>query len=281
MADKKFIKKMKQSWVEIAEKWKSYNYPVKPSPMEINFFEKELKEIINKKKNIKVLILGATPEFRDLLAKYKLEVCLIDNNKTSVKAMTSLVKRRNKKEKVVIGDWLKMPFKKDSFDLVFSDSAQDNIKFKDFNGFFNNVYQVLKPEGYWFFGAANVEKSQSISFKRYIKEYKENPGNFKDSRNFISYFFKVGRGPDFYKPKTKSFDFAKIDQKVKIAVKRGKIPAKALENACFHLNYKQVLIGQSEFKKMLKKNFNILKEMKKDRHPGMKIKWAVVLKPKK
>lgn len=281
MAEKKFSKKMQQSWVEIAEKWKAYNYPAKPSPMEIRFFEKELKKIIDKKRNIRALILGATPEFRDLLAKYKLEVCLIDNNEASVKAMTSLMKRRNKKEKVVIGDWLKMPFKKDSFDLVLSDSAQDNIKFKDFNRFFNNVYRILKPKGYWFFGAVNVEKNQSISFKEYIKKYKENPKIFKDFRNFAFYFFKVGRGVDFYKPKTRSFNFAKIDQRVKTAVEEGKVSSKALKDICFHLNYEQVLIGKTEFKKILKKKFNILKEMKKDNHPSMEIKWTVVLKPKK
>jgi len=278
---KKFKTKMKQSWFQIAEKWKEYDYPVKPSPMEIRFFEKEIKELLREEKKIKALVLGATSEFRDLLAKYKIDTVLIDNNLTSVKAMTSLMKRKNKKERVVIGDWLKMPFKHNSFDIVFSDSAQDNIKFKDFNKFFNNIYQILKPGGCWFFAAVNVEKSQSISFGKYIKKYQENPKIFKDFRNFASYFFRVGRGPDFYKPKTRSFDFAKIDQGVKAVVDEGQISSKALKDLCFHLNYEQVLIGKSDFKKMLKKNFNIFKKMKQDKHPGMEIKWVAILRPKK
>ncbi len=281
MAKKKFSIKMKQSWFQIAEKWREYNYPVKPSPMETRFFEKEIKDLLKREKRIKALVLGATPEFRDLLAKHKIDTVLIDNNLTSVKAMTFLMKRKTKKEKIVVGDWLKMPFKENTFDIVFSDSAQDNIKFKNFNKFFNNVYQILKPEGYWFFAAVNVEKNQSISLKKYIKKYKEKPKIFKDFRNFASYFFRVGRGPDFYKPKTRSFDFAKIDQRVKALIEEGKISSKALKDICFHLNYEQVLIGQTDFKKMLKKNFNIFKEMKKDKHPGMEIKWAAILKPKK
>jgi ubiquinone/menaquinone biosynthesis C-methylase UbiE len=283
MKDQKFTQKMQESWKEIADAWESYTPPTKPSPAEIYFWEYKIKDLIllQKRKNLKALVLGATPEFRDLLAKYKIKTTLIDNNQISIKAMTSLMKRKNSNEKIVIGNWLKMPFKENSFDLVLSDSAQDNIQFSKFNKFFNNVYKILKPEGCWFFGAVHVEKENSINFKQYLAKYKKDPRYFKNFQNFFLQFFQLCYDSEFYNSKTKTLDFTKIDAKIKDLVNKNSLPASALKDLCFNINYKQVLISVNDFKKMLSKKFFILAEMQDDNHRAMSLKWTAILKSKK
>jgi len=283
MTKNKFEQQMKQSWSDIAEKWKQYDYPAKPSSEEIRFFKSKIKDLFGRKKekNIRALVLGSTPEFRDLLAKCEIDTVLMDNNLNSVKAMTLLMKKKAFREEVVIGDWLKMSFPKNSFDLVLSDSAQNNIKFKDFNKFFDNIFQILKPNGYYFFSAVHIEGNQQISFRQYIKKYQDNPKYFKNFRNFAFEFMKLGRDKNFYDSKTKIFDFTKVDRKIKELVKKKKISPKAIEDICFDIDYKPVSISKSEFKKILERNFRILFEFEDKKNPVASIKWTAVLGPKK
>ena len=86
---------MKENWKELAKAWDAYQPPAKPSVGEIGFFEYEIKNLLAKNKTIKALVLGATPEFRDLLAKYKIDTTLVDVNEDSIKAMTSLMKLKS------------------------------------------------------------------------------------------------------------------------------------------------------------------------------------------
>lgn len=283
MPDKKFTQKMQQSWKQIANLWKTYTPPVKPSPAEVHFYESKIKELIllQKRKKLKALILGATPEFRDLLAQYKIDTTLIDNNQASVKAMTSLVKRKNPREKIVFGNWFKMPFKKNNFNLVLSDTSQDNIKFKDFEKFFKSVSKVLKPDGYWLSGNAHFENKNSLKFSEYLKMYKRNPKHFKNIQNFIGNFFRLCYQPEFYNPKTRIFDFTKVDTKIKDLVTKNKLPKSALKDLCFNIDYAQPVISLNELKKILNKKFSIVAEMQDDSHPSMKIRWSAILKPKK
>jgi len=279
MPKKKFEQQMKQSWSDIAEKWKQYGYPAKPSSKEVNFFRSKIKDLFGhrKEKDIRALVLGATPEFRDLLSECEINTTLIDNNLNSVKAMTSLMKKKVFKEEVVIGNWLKMPFPENSFDFVLSDSAQDNVKFKDFNKFFDNIFRILKPNGYYFFSALSAENCQQINFRQYVKKYQDNPKYFKNFKNLAFEFIKLGRNKDFYDSKTKIFNFTKVEKKIKELVKKGKISPKALEDICFDIDYKQILIGKSEFKKILERNFRVLSEFKDEKDPVASIKWTAVL----
>jgi len=271
---------MKQNWKDIARKWQSYTPPVKPSKAELYFYEQKIKKLTQKQKNLKALVLGATPEFRGLLAKYKIDTTILDNNKISVQAMTSLIKKKNPKEKVKIGNWFKIPLKPKTFDLVLSDTAQDNIKYKDFPKFFENIHKVIKPTGFWLSGHVHLEKKNYITFKTYIKMYHTNPKEFKSKQTAIGRFFQLAYEPEFYNYKTRIFNFTKVDAKVKQLVKKGQLPKPALKDLCFNIDYAQPIIPLPELISLLNKKFKILDQMQDKSHPAMIIRWSAVLKPR-
>ena len=285
MSQKEHIKKIKESYKQMAVKWRTFTPPVRPSKAEIYFYEYKIRELIFgcKKRNLKALVLGATPEFRDLLAQYKDEIqtTLIDNNEVSVGAMNLLMQKKNPEEKIVLGNWLKMPFPVHSFDLVFSDSAQDNIPFKVFDQFFEAVHKILKPTGYWFFGAVNLDRKDGINFAKYLHLYRKNPRYFRKFQNFVWRLFQLAKDNKFYDAQSRVFDFHKVDLAVQKLVQEGKLPQAALKDLCLNVNYVQPIISQDEFKKILAKKFLVLAQMRDDSHPAMQIKWTAILKPKK
>jgi len=83
------------SWKSLSEVWGDLKPPMRPSPGEVLVYERFLKQAIKKiGKKPKVLLFGATPELRDLFAKYDLEVTMVDLNPEMVKAMNKLVSQK-------------------------------------------------------------------------------------------------------------------------------------------------------------------------------------------
>ncbi|MDP1833474.1 MAG: class I SAM-dependent methyltransferase [Candidatus Moranbacteria bacterium] len=270
--------RMRENWKELAKAWAKFMPPGKPSVGEIAFFEQEIKNKLENNKTPCALILGSTPEFRDLLAKYGINTTIVDINPDSVRAMTSLMALKNEKEKVVISDWLNMPIKDGTFDFVMSDSAQDNIKFSEFEAFFEKIARVLKPGGEWFFGAINVHRDDVISFKEYVDSYKNNPGKFNDFRYFLLQIIRLAYNEEFYNEENRLFDFHKIELKIKELADKGLLPAEAVGKLTIGVDYQQPMLSEEEFKNMLSKKFTLISEFRDKTHPAMRLKWTAILK---
>jgi len=82
-----------KAWKSVAELWPDLKPPLRPSVGEIKIYEKFLKQVLPQIKSKQVLLFGATPEIRDLLAKYKFHLTLIDINPEMIKATTKILKR--------------------------------------------------------------------------------------------------------------------------------------------------------------------------------------------
>ncbi|MBW2982298.1 class I SAM-dependent methyltransferase [Candidatus Woesearchaeota archaeon] len=140
-------KKYTDPWKDFAERYDEfYAAPGKPTNDEKKIFYKLIKNT-NIKKG-KALVLGATPALRDILAKFNLEVTIVDINKKMIKAMNRLIAHK-KKEKIVESNWLKMPFPDNHFDIILGDLTISNLDAKNQPRFFKEVKRILKPTGYW------------------------------------------------------------------------------------------------------------------------------------
>ncbi len=171
-----------QAWKSVSDVWGSLKPPLRPSPGEIKIYERFLKKTLSNNSSRRALLFGATPELRDLLAKYKFEVTLIDVNPAMVKATTKLLKRKNHREKIIIGDWLKIKLPQNYYDLAMGDHIIGNVNFKKWNHFFSLVTKLLTKNGYFL---TNVQLSfpvkRSLAFKNLIKLYIKNPKRFNDT----------------------------------------------------------------------------------------------------
>ena len=136
-------------WSLIADGWKMFTPPWRPAKENINYYEKILKRTIKDAKNPKVLILGATPEIRDILAKYRnIEVVISDYNMEMILAMNELVVRKNfKNEKWFKTSWVDMPLEKEYFDIIFGDYVISQLPKNLTSKFLSQIRSLLKSNG--------------------------------------------------------------------------------------------------------------------------------------
>jgi len=137
-----------QPWKKIAETWKRFGPGARPSRQNIKDMEKFLLPYIKNKKVAHVLVMGATPEIRDMLASYKnIEVTLLDMNLEMMLAMTDLMKRKNKQENWMVGNWLTAPLQHNYFDAVLADFTKGNLPYDRQPLLYQHIAEMLKPGG--------------------------------------------------------------------------------------------------------------------------------------
>ncbi|MFA5050581.1 MAG: class I SAM-dependent methyltransferase [Patescibacteria group bacterium] len=131
---------------KMAHQWQVYTPPNRPSKSECQIIEKF---IAQHKKPAKILILGGTPEFRDLVHRQKAEVTCVDISLDMLMAMTKWVKYQKNadKETWIKAGWLTMPVAQNYYDFVLGDFVICNIPIKLQPKFLAKIREVLKPGG--------------------------------------------------------------------------------------------------------------------------------------
>lgn len=282
--------RQKKWWYDF---WSKVKPPWRPSKKEIEFWENIIKTVLRKKKSIRVLILGATPEFRDMLAKYKkIEVTMIDLNPLVKVAMDRLRKRKNPREKLIVGSWLEMKkiFPQNYFDIVMNDEGFENIAVKNHNQLHRNIRYVLKKDGYFLVGRLCLEYcfKYPLTMKKVIQKYKKNPKFFHNFQNRIWYLYRLTVSEQgCYDHRIQGVKMHILMRKILKRAKKENIknPKYLLWEPILNYDsfeYVEVdLASLKRLKSMIQKYFEIEKVYKDLFHPVMKIKYNFVLKPKK
>lgn len=131
-------------WTErVAKEWRRYKTPSRPSRSEIIIYEKFFKQL---PMGSKVLILGSTPEIRDLAAKCRMNVTICDWSEDICKALKLLMKRSNAPENFHKQDWREMNLDQ-SFDMIIGDCATTVVPYTDLDTVLRNIEKSLKPDG--------------------------------------------------------------------------------------------------------------------------------------
>ncbi len=170
---------------------------------------KEVKDNINKPR---VLILGATPETRDLVLDNQMNLAILDQNKEIINKMTLLMKNKNSGlEKAVTGSWLKMPFTDNSFDLVLGDGVSNNIEYDKQNDFFNEIKRVLKKGGIMLLREGALKKDFPVFTIRELLE------SYRKDKDFANLFLKLNIFSEVsYRDKDRHyFDMAQMFEQLK------------------------------------------------------------------
>lgn len=149
----KFIT-VKKHYQILAKQWQMYVEPSRPDRRDIYYYNQLVKIALGKKREARVVILGATPEIRDMLYKYylthKIKVICVDMMPEMYQAMTELVTLKIPNEKFIHSDWLKMKFPKNSIDLFIGDLVIGNLPTKENRiKFLEIINRFLKKDGYF------------------------------------------------------------------------------------------------------------------------------------
>ncbi len=141
-----------KKWAKIAKNWKALGSTAKPSMEEIELYRAISTIELSEKTNIKAVILGSTPELRDMCREFfndKIQfLACVDVTEDMYYAMSKLVKRKNSKEHFIHGNWLEISkyFEKESIDIIYGDHIVSNVGGKE-NQLFEEIKTVLKKDG--------------------------------------------------------------------------------------------------------------------------------------
>ncbi len=87
---------------------------------------------------------GTNPVY---MAKKGFDVTAFDISDKAVEYAKEQAQRADVDVKLLVADFLKLPFKSDGFDFAFDFGCFHHVDEKDRNPFIEGVYRVLKPQG--------------------------------------------------------------------------------------------------------------------------------------
>lgn len=178
-----------------AQKWAKTLPPSRPCRGDLEIYTELLKQY--SKPNQSVLILGATPELRDLCFKYRLKVTIVDINKTMIQAMTTL-RKTSSPEKVIISRWQKIPLK-NKYNFILGDASLNMLDKKDLSPTLKRVAQLLNDQGYFIQRVVTFNPLKKIKAQKAIKLWRTRKITINDFRHLIEFYSEYRS----YNPHTK------------------------------------------------------------------------------
>lgn len=212
----------KEMWNNFRKIWSVGLIPHRPSGEEIALYEDYLQKAINisKSTSFQVLVMGATPEIRDMLARYRVGVTLIDVNPNMIRAMDELLEVSSGNEKLVIGDWQNMPLRDSRYDLILCDHGLNNILFKNWTKVFNEMKRVLKSNGFLVQSVYTVEQDEAIDIEQVAPIMKKQIMSMEDKFYYVHRSLanlKDIKGKKYYK------DLSELKRRLTLMLKSGQI----------------------------------------------------------
>jgi len=126
----------------IARAWKYIVPPARPALSELVIFDEYLSKF---DRGSRMLILGSTPEFRDLGYLHKFSTSVVDYNEQNFHILKEQMKHPSN-EKLIVGDWREMDFKEE-FDIVLGDLSLNYVPVEDRPVVFENIRKALARDG--------------------------------------------------------------------------------------------------------------------------------------
>ncbi|MDP1833479.1 MAG: class I SAM-dependent methyltransferase [Candidatus Moranbacteria bacterium] len=136
-------------WPKLAIKWKGITDPVRPSRDDLEIYDKLLRTSLGGIKKPKILVLGSTPEMRDLAHKYDAEVTIVDINIEMMIAMSELMEHKSNIEKEIWikSGWDAVPLAGNYFDAILGDAVSSNMPWEKSKLWMAHMATLLKKSG--------------------------------------------------------------------------------------------------------------------------------------
>jgi len=238
-------------WTEkVAKEWSQYKPPSRPSASEVEIFESRIKEL---PESSHILLLGSTPEIRDLAAKYGLKITIVDWSEEIFKALKLLTGNKDYNEGFSKQDWREMEFS-EKFDMIIGDCAITVVPYQDVEKVLNNIERALKEDGIVVQRIWVRHENQKYSLEDVVKIFKERPENL---HWYTSMLFPVLL--HYYDAERESLSGEELYQKMQKDYEDGKVPKELLDLFSLVRNHKtpnNVLLKKN-LESLLEKYFKI------------------------
>lgn len=99
--------------------------------------------------DIKALVLGATPELRDIVLSHGHKLTTVDRDAIALAEKSQQMHyQHHPNETVLIQDWLKLDFPPSTFDVILGDGALTALPQDKQEILLDKLHEILKPTGY-------------------------------------------------------------------------------------------------------------------------------------
>lgn len=128
-------------------RWYEFGPPMRPSKSDVELYRKLILQ--RKNKTEKAVILGSTPELRDLLAEVGiLTTAVTDFSIGMLEGMTRFLKIAKPENEIWLkANWISAPLSHKYFDLVISDLPFDQLAKENIKLLLEKIRNILTPEG--------------------------------------------------------------------------------------------------------------------------------------
>ncbi len=172
------------TWTKsLADMWNRYPQPIRPTQSCVSLFELFIHlTSYETNGNGSILILGSTPELRDLASTSTLSVTIVDYSVDIYKALTTLMKTPNSKERFIQKDW-RLLDEGERFDLILAEASLNVLPRQDVSTFLGNVKNHLNKSGR-FVSKTWVKAPSTYSIEQLVSDYRR---FWQDKMTFYSY----------------------------------------------------------------------------------------------
>src|SRR3989338_8562914 len=168
-------------WERLTSSWDQVPSPIRPSKGDCEIYQ----DYLGRKKGIeRVLILGSTPEVRDLVAKLpKTKIYVADFSHQMLSGMLKFTRHADPTKEIWIkDDWLSLFLPERSFDVIIGDLVLQQISPENERAFLKKVNSLLKKDGIFISRFHFIsERFQSKTIEEIVKkvEAKQRSSNEK------------------------------------------------------------------------------------------------------
>jgi SAM-dependent methyltransferase len=232
-----------------------------PNEAEIKIIKELFSKAIGKNRAPRTLVLGATPELRDLAISMGSDVLAVDISINMLSAMTSVMEHRESdKNKFMRIGWLEMDkyLLPESFDMVLADASLNNVPRDKNECAISIVSRLLKKGGY--FITRNIVLNPETKQKNaddLIKEY--NQGKNTPLGFFVDMALYSKLSERGFDRKNDELFWDKVMDDIADAA-RGRVSEQDMEyldSIKMHGNHSSVVFSKKDFEDILKKHFTI------------------------
>lgn len=139
-------------WRTVAKRWLEIPAPMGPWSSEMKIYQRFATKSLRGIKNPKILVLGATPQMRDIAHAFRnAEVTCVDIDVNMLFAMSSLLKNSKNvaREIWVKSNWITVPLKENYYNLILGEAVLGNVPFMLWTKFLQHLQDILKLNGFF------------------------------------------------------------------------------------------------------------------------------------
>lgn len=131
---------------EMAARWGAFPPPIRPYGEEVALMKQLVEQRMQEVDGVRLLVLGSTPELRDLAADLGLVPTVVDYSRQHYDALTKLMVRQGTPENFIQSNWLEF-HATEKYDIVLSEAAFNVVDRQDSDALYQQCFNWLKPDG--------------------------------------------------------------------------------------------------------------------------------------